>query len=83
MYSEWRGWEEGNFSVHDENLQLLSSGDFWTIEIEKLRFLGGDRGFSKGFLGTVDSRRFVTRIIELRTMHSRRDLESNGKIEMN
>lgn len=20
MYSEWRGWEEGNFSVHDENL---------------------------------------------------------------
>lgn len=79
MYSEWR---RGIF-LYTMKICSYFQADFWTIEIEKLRFLGGDRGFSKGFLGMVDSRRFVTRIIELRTMHSRRDLESNGKIEMN
>lgn len=81
LQAYWRGkctvnGEGGNFSVHDENLQPLSSGDFWTIGIEKLLFLGGEGIFRDGGVEAVQ--KFVTRIIELRTMHSRRDLESNG-----
>lgn len=71
VYSEWGG----EFFCTGWKFVATFKRGFWTIEIEKLR----KSRFSKGFLGMVDSRKFVTRIIELRTMHPRRDLESNGK----
>lgn len=79
-WSEWRVWEEGIFLYTMKICSYFQAGILdnrdWEIAVP-----GRRSRFSKGFLGMVDSRRFVTRIIELR-MHSRRDLESKDRGEL-